>query len=258
VSRKAARKTLSRRTKLIAVISAIVVLVLATAGALFALLSPGAEPVATSTPAASETEAVAPTGDGVLRVMTLFTMTGDTAASGAAQVAGTELAAREITEQGGGIDAPLELIHRDAAGDVAAALAEVAGRSVDVVLWDASAPLPADAAATIEAAGATLLTVADFVSTDDLAVPDEAFSARLTSADPGLTDLAGGAEAYDAVIAAALAATLANDDGGASVGSQISDVVAGSAACASWGECLSAVADGQKALAYTGPAGPRS
>jgi hypothetical protein len=260
VSRKAARKTLSRRTKLITLISAIVVVVLAALGGLYAALNTGGEaaPTSAATPAATASEAVVPTGDGVLRVLTLFTMTGDAAASGDAQVAGTSLAAREVSEQAGGIDAPIELIHRDAAGDVTAALAEVASRGIDVVLWDTSVPVPADAAATVEAAGATLITVADFVSAESLVVPDDAFSARLRSADPGLTDLAGGAEAYDALIATALAATLANDDGGASIAAQLGNVVAGSAACASWGECLSAVADGQDSLAYAGAAGPRA
>lgn len=216
---------------------------------------PKPAPTATATRTAIPT--VAPSGDGTLRIGTLFPMTGEAAASGAAQVAGTELAAREIGEQGGVFGKPLELIHRNSAGDQAAAVADLLARGVDVVLWDASGAPPEPVAASVDAAGVALLPLADFVKDGAPLAADEAFAARLRTADPGLADPAGGAEAYDGVVSTALAATVAGDDGGASVEAGWKTLAAGTTPCTSWGECLAALADAQK-IDFRGVTGRRS
>jgi branched-chain amino acid transport system substrate-binding protein len=62
--------------------------------------------------------------------------------------------------------------------------------------------------------------------------------ARILLEDPGVPGLRYAAEAYDATILAALAATLAGDDGGASIGRLLSAASAGGIPCTSYGECL--------------------
>lgn len=207
-------------------------------------------PKPTSTPAA--VAIIAPSGDGVLRIGTLFPMTGAAAASGAAQVAGTELAARVISEQRGGT--AVELVHRDSAGDPAAALADLLARGVDVVLWDATSEAPPVTSASVTASSAVLLRLNAFANGGTPLTADAAFAARLLSADPGLSDTAGGAEAYDGVILSALAATAAGDDGGASVAAGWNTVAAGPTVCVSWGECLVALGEMQH-IGYQGATG---
>jgi branched-chain amino acid transport system substrate-binding protein len=213
-------------------------------------------PSPTPTRSASESPVVLPSGDGVLRIGTLFPMTGDAAPSGAAQVAGTQLAAREIAGlPGSGI--PVELVHRDSAGDVAAAVAELQARGVDVVLWDAGSVPAADVTASVVATPMVLLSLADFVNGGTPVAPDEAFGARLLSADPGLAATPGGAEGYDGVIVSALAARATADDAGASVAVGWKAVASGSTPCSSWGECLAALDDGRN-IGYAGATGSLS
>jgi len=216
---------------------------------------------ATATPTAARTPTtvptVAPSGDGTLTIGTLFPMTGAAAASGAAQVAGSELAVREIAGQGGVLGKALTVVHRDSAGNAAAALAELVGRHVDVVLWDVAGPVPKDVAASAADAHVALVPLGDFVHGGTPLAADAAFSARLRTADPGVTKFAGGAEAYDGVVLAALAATVAADDGGPSVNSRLAVVASGPTACTSWGECLAALADKQQ-IGYLGVTGHRS
>ena len=225
------------------------VLALALAGC----TAPTARP--TATPSAIAT--IAPSGDGLLRIGTLFPMTGAAAASGAAQVAGTELAGREISEQGGVLGKPIQLIHRNSAGDVAAALADLLARGVDVVFWDAASRAPKGVAASVAAARVALVPLREFVHGVNPFPADAAFSTRLRSADPGLTGVANGAEAYDGVILAALAATVAGDDGGPSIAAELGPVASGPTVCTSWGECLSALTDKQR-IGYRGVTGRRS
>jgi len=213
----------------------------------------------TPTPKASATAlpTVAPSGDGIVRVGTMFSMTGAAAAEGQAQVAGTQAAAREIALHGGVLGKPLELIHRNSAGDLDVALTNLIARGVDVVLWDPAAEVPKAAAATLEAANIAVLPLGDFMHDGKPIAPGNPFARLLRSADPGLTGFVGGAEAYDGVVTAALAATLADDDGGPSVASRIEIVASGPTACTSWGECLAALADGQK-IRFVGATGERS
>lgn len=215
------------------------------------------QPTVTASPTPSVVPTVAPSGDGILTIGTLFPMTGTAAASGAAQVAGSELAAREIDGQGGVLGKPVALVHRNSAGTVAAALAALVARHVDVVLWDVAGKVPKDVAASAAAADVAVLPLRDFVHGGTPLVADAAFSARLRTADPGVTNFAGGAEAYDAVILAALAATVAADDGGPSIQSRLDVVASGPTACTSWGECLAALADEQQ-IGYQGVTGRRS
>jgi branched-chain amino acid transport system substrate-binding protein len=85
--------------------------------------------------------------------------------------------------------------------------------------------------------------------------PDEALAARFRLEDPGLRSLRYASEAYDAAILAALAATLAGDDGGASVARNLPAVSAGGIRCASFGECLDVLST-EPDIDYAGVTGP--
>lgn len=214
-------------------------------------------PVTVPEPTSSSVTTVVPTGDGVLRIGTLFPMTGVAAAGGAAQVAGAQLAARSVGEEGGIPGRTIELIHRDAAGDVAGAVAEFVARGVDVVFWDAAAA-PVDAvAASVTEAGLAFLALGEFANGGTPLAADEDFTARLRTADPGLAATAGGAEAYDGLIVTALAATAVGDDAAASVEIGWERVAAGPTVCGSWGECAAALVDVQS-IEYQGLTGVRS
>jgi branched-chain amino acid transport system substrate-binding protein len=182
-------------------------------------------------------------------------MTGDAAASGAAQVAGTELAAREIAAQAAS-GVTVELVHRNSAGDLAAAVADFQARGVDVLLWDAGSAVPADVTASVTTP-MVFLALADFANGGTPVAPNESFGARLLSADPGLAATPGGAEGYDGVIVSALAARVTADDAGASVAAGWKAVATGPTPCASFGECLAALDDGQR-IGYEGATGSLS
>ncbi|TFD25407.1 hypothetical protein [Cryobacterium lyxosi] len=212
-------------------------------------------PAATSTTIPIPVVSTSPTGDGTLSIGTLFPMTGDNAASGAAQVAGTEIAVRDILADQTTPTHPVQLIHRDSYGDLAAAYADLAARGVDLVLWDATTALPADVDSF--AGNTTIVALIDFANGGTPLAADEEFTARLKTADPGLTATAGGAEAYDGVITAALAAVITADDGGASLEAGWPRVVSGTAVCTSWGECVFALTENQ-VIDYQGMTGRRS
>ena len=215
----------------------------------------GPAPTPTSTsPSTDATARVGPSGDGVLRIGTLFPMTGDAAGSGAAQVARAQLAAREIAEQSGARGLLLDVIHRNSAGDLVAALADLAARGVDVLVWDVTRPLPADVASSARSSGMAVISLNDLVNGGTALAASGDFGVRLVSADPGLTNTAGGAEAYDAVMVSALAAIVSADDGGASVAAGLRQVASGDVECASWEECLGVLADDQQ-ISYGGASG---
>lgn len=211
--------------------------------------APSPSPIPTTVPT------TAPSGDGTLIIGTLFPMTGDTAASGAAQVAGTELAVRDILAEQTTPTQPVQLIHRNSAGDLAAAYADLVVRGVDLVLWDATTALPADADSSV--GSAIMVALGDFANGGTPLAADEAFTIRLKTADPGLAGTDGGAEAYDGVITAALAAVIVADDGGASLAAGWPQVISGSAVCLSWGECVFALTEKQS-IDYQGITGVRS
>ncbi|TFD51687.1 hypothetical protein E3T55_07350 [Cryobacterium frigoriphilum] len=214
-------------------------------------------PVVVPSPTPTITSTVVPTGDGVLRIGTLFPTTGDAAASGAAQVAGAQLAARNVSDEGGVPGRTIELIHRNSAGDVAAAVADLVARGADVVLWDAATTPAEEVAASVTEAGLGFLALGEFANGGTPLATDEDFSARLRTADPGLAATAGGAEAYDGVIVTALAATSVADDAAASIEIGWDLIAAGPTVCTSWGECVAALVDTQS-IEYQGITGVRS
>ena len=87
------------------------------------------------------------------------------------------------------------------------------------------------------------------------AIPDAAFQKRVKSADPAVTDFRYAAEAYDATILAALAATAAGDDSGRSIAAALPSVASGGIKCTSFGECLD-VLKTRSDIDYDGISGP--
>lgn len=387
-----ARASLTRRPALAA---------LAAAAALVLVACTPEAPAPTPTPTPIET--IAPTGDGVLRIGTIFPTTGATAFIGAAQVAGVNAAAREINAAGGVLGAPVEVLNRDS-GDAStetaeASFAALVERGVDVIVGPSSSVLaerllPLAAAAGIplispaatyprladvdadgwifrtiptyahqgtllgsvlpgkKASAVALVTTGDelsesieagleaallendgelvasvqaasasavakavtavkkaapdavvlatpdngdltralivalrdagfggaklWLTSQNLADysqslpagaldgvngilegvrPDDAFIAKLKVEDPALGDVRYAAEAYDAAIIAALAATLADDDGGASIASQVIEATREGIRCSSYGECLDVLST-EPDIAYEGIVGP--
>lgn len=84
---------------------------------------------------------------------------------------------------------------------------------------------------------------------------DDAFAKRVKSADPAVTDYRYAAEAYDATILAALAATVAGDDSGEAVARALRDVSAGGIKCLSFAECLDVLRT-RTDIDYDGVSGP--
>lgn len=357
---------------------------------------------AVPTPTPTETETVAPSGDGVLRIGTIIPTSGTFAFLGPAQVAGVEVAVREINEAGGVNGVPVELLHRDsgeASGQVAeASFADLVSHGVDVVVGPTSSaiaqrlvPLAVEAgiplispaatfpalttandagllfrtipayghqgyalaeqlagktvallyvddelgrslaetlAAGLEAedgdlvlaapvaASATNLapviaelkevapdfvvlasaysnvnltkaliaqslaagygagklwlttqntgdynqafapgTLAGVTGVIDGVEPADAFKARLKQANPNLVTFRYSTEAYDATMLAALAAVVAEDDGGASIAATLENVSKGGIKCTSFGECID-VLKTESDIDYDGLSGP--
>lgn len=89
--------------------------------------------------------AIAPSGDGILRIGTLFPTTGTASYIGAAQVAGVEVAIKEINEAGGVLGKPVEVLHRDS-GDASTTTAETSfadlvAKKTDVIIGPSSSVL---------------------------------------------------------------------------------------------------------------------
>jgi branched-chain amino acid transport system substrate-binding protein len=249
---------------------------LAAACALLAVALTGcAGETSPAAPAATPVPQPAASGDGVLRIGTLFSTTGAYAAYAPAQVAGVELAVREINAAGGFGGRPVELFHRNA-GDggvpTAEAFSELLEKDVDVVIGPASTPVARSILG--EAAISDVLVIAPgFVDAERAAelVPaglfrtvaetgtatraGDGFLSRLTVADPGLEDSALAAEAYDAAIAAALAAVAAGDDGAASLAWALPAATTSGYGCTVLGVCLEAIAASVD-IDYSGVSGP--
>mgnify|MGYP002621324045 CR=1 FL=1 len=83
----------------------------------------------------------------------------------------------------------------------------------------------------------------------------EQFTVRLLQSDPRLDTVRFAAETYDAVVLAALAATIAEDDGGVSIARAIRTAMTGGVVCGSFGECLDAL-DNDQTVNYDGVSGP--
>jgi len=208
------------------------------------------EPMPTPTPTATP---VMPTGDGVLRVATVLSSTD---ATSAARVAGVEVAVRELNEAGGWGGVPVQVIHRNAGDDAVAAVTALAGLGIDVVVADPHQGDALDAAAR-EAGSILISPTTLYGSANGGGELDEFAIAQLLGSDPGLTDFSGAAVARDAVIAAALSATIAEDEGGASISSQLRAVMDGEVVCGAYSECLEALRAGYS-VAFTGWSAPAS
>lgn len=118
---------------------------LAAASALAIALAGCTAVEAMPTPTPTPTETLAPSGDGVLRIGTLFPTTGATAFLGAAQVAGVNAAIRDINAAGGVLGAPVEVVNRDS-GDASSETAEASfaalvEKGVDVIIGPSSSVL---------------------------------------------------------------------------------------------------------------------
>lgn len=102
-------------------------------------------PVAEITPSASPTPPPVASGDGVLRIGTLLPTSGPLAHISPAQVAGVELAVREVNEAGGVLGAPVEVFHRNSGGaetqTAEASFEELVAKGVDVVIGPSSSVL---------------------------------------------------------------------------------------------------------------------
>jgi ABC-type branched-subunit amino acid transport system substrate-binding protein len=84
--------------------------------------------------------------------------------------------------------------------------------------------------------------------------PSDAFKARIKAADPNVTDYRYAAEAYDATILAALAASSAKDDSGEAIARTLQSVSETGIKCLSYGECLD-VLKTQTDIDYDGVSG---
>ncbi len=209
---------------------------------------------------------VTPSGDGILRIGDMTPVSGDLSAFAASQSAGIELAAREINEQGGYNGAPVEVLHRNAGdGDpvaVEAAFNDLVARGVDVIITPASAMVSAQVLELVVKNDANVAILAmpttQSADSDTAAEPaavDDAFIARLKSSDPGVTEFGYGVESYDLAIAAALAASFTQDDGGASiVQGMVGITMTSGVKCDSFGMCVD-VLKTQPYVDYVGPAG---
>src|SRR5450830_1069508 len=120
-----------------AAVAAFAVLCVALAGC----VPSGPMPVSTTTPSATAKS----TGDGVLRIGTVFPTTGAQAYLGPAQAAAVEVVVREINEAGGVLGKPVEVLHRDS-GDVSTdtietSFANLRAKGVDVLIGPSSSVL---------------------------------------------------------------------------------------------------------------------
>jgi ABC-type branched-subunit amino acid transport system substrate-binding protein len=85
--------------------------------------------------------------------------------------------------------------------------------------------------------------------------PSKAFKARIKAAGKKVTDYRYAAEAYDAVMLAALATLIADNDHGAAVAASLRDASAGGIKCLSFSECVSAL-DTIDDIDFDGVSGP--
>ena len=96
-------------------------------------------------PAPSVSSTVAPSGDGVLRIGTLFPSTGAQSYLGGAQAAGVAVAVKEINDDGGVLGKPVEVLARDS-GDITTAtietsIADLVTAKADVLVGPSSSVL---------------------------------------------------------------------------------------------------------------------
>ena len=145
------------------------------------------EPLPTPTPTPTATESFAPTGDGVLRIGTLFAMTGDVSAIGPAMVAAVEVAVRDINAAGGVLGQPVEVFSRNS-GDASEQLLEssfaaLVDRDVDVVIGPATPALTERLLPLAQAVGVTVITPAAIFPSSSAADPQGVLFRTIPSYD---------------------------------------------------------------------------
>ncbi len=163
--------------------------------------------------------------------------------------------------------------------DVPGVVAEVAATGADAVLVASRGAAPEVTAALAaglrahDLAGPRLWlstrAATDFSATPDASAlegvhaltegsaPDDALASRIRREDPAVTDLRTATEAYDAVVALALAALVAEDDGGDSVRHGLRSLRGDGVPCSSFGDCAAVLAEGVD-FAYDGASGELS
>ncbi len=128
---------MSRTRMLVAVVSGVVLSL--------ALASCTAQRPLPARPVASATPTVNPSGDGVLRIGTLFPATGALSYLGGGQAAGVAVAVKEINDAGGVLGKPVEVLARDS-GDVTTStietsIADLVAAKADVLIGPSSSVL---------------------------------------------------------------------------------------------------------------------
>lgn len=115
--------------------------------AVFALacLIAGCSAAPAPTPSVAPTSAPLPAGDGVLTIGTLFPVTGTHAFIAPAQVAGVDVAVKEINESGGVLGKPVVVVHADSGEakqkKLEESFAALIDKNVDVVIGPSSSVL---------------------------------------------------------------------------------------------------------------------
>jgi branched-chain amino acid transport system substrate-binding protein len=170
---------------------AVVAVGLAAAVVLAGCAAPRPLPTPTPTP----TETLGPTGDGVLRIGTLFPMSGDVSFIGPAMVAAVEVAVRDINVAGGVLGQPVEVFYRNsgAASDdrLETAFAELVERDVDVVIGPASSALAERLLPLADEAGVTVISPAATYPTVRTAAPQGLFFRTIPAYDEQAAAIVG-------------------------------------------------------------------
>src|SRR5690606_16096235 len=190
-----------------------------------ALVGCTAAPMPVPTPTPEKT--VAPSGDGVLRIGTLFPTTGATSFLGAAQVAGVNAAIREINATGGFDGTPVEVVNRDS-GDATTEKAEesfaaLVEKGVDVVIGPSSSVLAERLLPLAIEAGVPLISPA--ATYPGVGADADGFFARTVPAYP----LQGAAlgELLTQQKAGEVALVVGSDDVSSSLATPLADALAG-------------------------------
>jgi ABC-type branched-subunit amino acid transport system substrate-binding protein len=97
--------------------------------------------------------------------------------------------------------------------------------------------------------------LAGLIGTSPAGTPTDAFVQRLQRLAPTITEVIGAAQAYDAIIVSALAATLQRSDAPGAIAQSIMSVTNGTTKCLDWTECNRLAVKNPK-VDYSGQSGP--
>lgn len=214
--------------------------------------TPFAQAAPAPAPTPTETE-IAPYGDGTLTMATLLPRDGDRAL---AEMAGLDAVVRDVGGlTGAAANVPLvRVMHRALGaaddGSVAAAVADLASRGVDVILVRGDERAIAQ---VLPAAAAARMLVVDAGSSPSLPATDDELT-RIGVEDPFVVDPGAGLSAYRLGVVVLLGAVRAQDDGGLSIARALPDLTLGPSECSSPAMCLDVLAhgDGVAYLPVTG------